>query len=97
MHPVGAGGVPNPEAARETAVTRGVKTASMSGASGVKAPSGGLKWLIPRCTLTPGVVAAPATCSSRRAPQMADVAYVALALGIFLLLALMLRGLEKLQ
>jgi hypothetical protein len=33
----------------------------------------------------------------RRAPQMADVAYVALILGVFGLLALMLRGLEKLQ
>jgi len=29
--------------------------------------------------------------------QMADVAYAALTIGIFLLLALMLRGLEKLQ
>jgi len=28
---------------------------------------------------------------------MADVAYVALTIGIFALLALMLRGLEKLQ
>jgi len=34
---------------------------------------------------------------SRRAARMADVAYVALTLGIFGLLALMLRGLEKLQ
>jgi hypothetical protein len=33
----------------------------------------------------------------RRAPHMADVAYVALTIGIFALLALMLRGLEKLQ
>jgi predicted lysophospholipase L1 biosynthesis ABC-type transport system permease subunit len=31
----------------------------------------------------------------RRAPQMADVAYLALTLGVFVLLALMLRGLEK--
>jgi hypothetical protein len=35
--------------------------------------------------------------SRRRAPHMADVAYVALTIGIFGLLALMLRGLEKLQ
>jgi hypothetical protein len=33
----------------------------------------------------------------RRAPRMADVAYVALTIVIFALLALMLRGLEKLQ
>jgi len=33
----------------------------------------------------------------RRAPSMADVAYVALTIGIFVLLALMLRGLEKLR
>jgi hypothetical protein len=44
-----------------------------------------------------GVVAGGATGPTRRAPEMADVAYVALTLGIFLLLALMLRGLEKLQ
>jgi hypothetical protein len=34
--------------------------------------------------------------SRRRAPHMADVAYVALTVGIFALLALMLRGLAKL-
>jgi hypothetical protein len=33
----------------------------------------------------------------RRAPQMADVAYAALIIGIFGLLALMVRGLEKLR
>jgi hypothetical protein len=33
----------------------------------------------------------------RRASLMADVAYAALTIGIFGLLALMLRGLEKLQ
>jgi hypothetical protein len=33
----------------------------------------------------------------RRTNRMADVAYVALTVGIFGLLALMLRGLEKLQ
>jgi hypothetical protein len=39
-------------------------------------------------------VAATST-NSREAPHMADVAYLALTLGVFLLLALMLRGLEK--
>jgi hypothetical protein len=43
--------------------------------------------------VTGGVIAG----SRRRAPHMADVAYVALTIGIFALLALMLRGLEKLQ
>jgi hypothetical protein len=33
----------------------------------------------------------------RRAARMADVAYVALTVAIFALLALMLRGLEKLR
>lgn len=33
----------------------------------------------------------------RKASGMADVAYVALTIGIFGLLALMLRGLEKLR
>jgi hypothetical protein len=32
-----------------------------------------------------------------KAPQMADVLFVALTLGIFVLLALILRGLEKIQ
>ena len=32
-----------------------------------------------------------------KAPQMADVLYVALTVGIFLVLALILRGLEKIQ
>jgi hypothetical protein len=37
------------------------------------------------------------TTDLMRGLQMADVAYVALTVGIFGLLALMLRGLEKLQ
>jgi hypothetical protein len=35
--------------------------------------------------------------AEERATQMADVAYAALTVGMFVLLALMVRGLEKLQ
>jgi hypothetical protein len=39
----------------------------------------------------------PSGWPGKKASGMADVAYVALTIGIFGLLALMLRGLEKLQ
>lgn len=62
----------------------------------VKAPGRRVKDLSGRpnsvnaaCTLAP--------THRERTTRMADVAYVALTVGIFGLLALMLRGLEKLQ
>jgi hypothetical protein len=45
----------------------------------------GARWSLPRRPVR------------EKGTQMADVAYVALTIGIFALLALMLRGLEKLQ
>jgi hypothetical protein len=42
------------------------------------------------------VVVTRTTGPREKGPVMADVAYAALTIGIFALLALMLRGLEKL-
>jgi hypothetical protein len=63
---------------------------------GVKEPSDAHFRLIRERTLSQG--RSPRLESSeleRRATAMADVAYLALTLGVFLLLALLLRGLEK--
>jgi hypothetical protein len=42
------------------------------------------------------VVVSGTTGSREKGPAMADVAYAVLTIGIFALLALMVRGLEKL-
>ena len=64
---------------------------------GVKESSGALTWFARWCTLTrAGPPAGLPRVEERRARHMADVAYVVLTIAIFALLALMLRGLEKL-
>ncbi|MCK2254581.1 MULTISPECIES: hypothetical protein [unclassified Crossiella] len=59
---------------------------------GVKESSGPVSGLNPACTLAP-VVELP---SREGSAQMADLAYAVLLIGGFLVLALTLRGLERL-